>query len=164
MSRSAGGGQKLAMKLGMVGGIATFAFVLGAVALGKPVDSQAWLGGAALALVGGAVGFFVVQSQAAQVASRVTDLRLAVSKLGRGQAEVRVRVQGNDEVGQLGRSIQHLAGDQGDRGLGQDTVFEHREGLPVLRGPVEKAGIGDQREGPLGQAEKGGVQVIGRHD
>ncbi|MEO0479776.1 MAG: SpoIIE family protein phosphatase [Planctomycetota bacterium] len=111
MSRSGSGGQKLALKLGMVAGIATFGFVVGAVALSKPADSQAWLGGLALALVGGAVGFFVVQSQAGQVAGRVTDLRLAVSKLGRGQAEVRVRVQGQDEVGQLGRSIQHLASD-----------------------------------------------------
>ncbi|MEO6596902.1 MAG: SpoIIE family protein phosphatase [Planctomycetota bacterium] len=46
-----------------------------------------------------------------KVASRVRDIGLAVSKLGRGGSEVRVRVSGDDEVGALGRSVQYLATD-----------------------------------------------------
>jgi hypothetical protein len=46
-----------------------------------------------------------------KVAARITDIGLAVSKLGRGGSEVKVRVAGNDEVGALGRQVQYLATD-----------------------------------------------------
>lgn len=46
-----------------------------------------------------------------KLATRVTDIQLAVSKLGRGGSEVRVRFDGNDEVTKLGSSVQYLASD-----------------------------------------------------
>ena len=46
-----------------------------------------------------------------KIAGRVTDIGLAVGKLGRGGSEVRVRVSGDDEVFALGRSVQYLATD-----------------------------------------------------
>jgi hypothetical protein len=46
-----------------------------------------------------------------KLATRITDLNLAVSKLGRGGSEVKVRVGGDDEVGALGRGVQYLAND-----------------------------------------------------
>ena len=61
---------------------------------------------------------------------------------------------------QRGLARADLAGHQGDRRLRQDPVFEHREGLLVLAGPVEKPRIRDQREGPLGQAEEGRIEHV----
>lgn len=46
-----------------------------------------------------------------KIATRVTDIQLAVGKLGRGGSEVRVRTSGDDEVAALGRSVQYLATD-----------------------------------------------------
>jgi hypothetical protein len=46
-----------------------------------------------------------------KIGNRITDIGLAVGKLGRGGSEVRVRVTGDDEVGALGRSVQYLATD-----------------------------------------------------
>ena len=46
-----------------------------------------------------------------------------------------------------------LAGDDGDRGMGQHAVFEHGVGPGVALGPVEEIGIGKERERPLGQPE-----------
>jgi hypothetical protein len=60
-----------------------------------------------VALVTGSTGWVL----GGRLATRVTDVGLAVSKLGRGGSEVRVRVSGNDEVGALGRSVQYLATD-----------------------------------------------------
>lgn len=48
---------------------------------------------------------------AGKLATRITDIQLAVSKLGRGGSEVRVRFGGNDEVTRLGSSVQYLATD-----------------------------------------------------
>ncbi|MGE3174369.1 MAG: PP2C family protein-serine/threonine phosphatase [Planctomycetota bacterium] len=64
-----------------------------------------------LPLVLGVIGALVGRVLAAKVGSRLTDLGLAVSKLGRGGTEVRVRVSGDDEVAALGRSLQYLAND-----------------------------------------------------
>lgn len=60
--------------------------------------------------LGGVVGWFV----GSKVGSRLTDLGLALSKLGRGGTEIRVRFSGNDEIAQLGRSLQYLANDLAD--------------------------------------------------
>lgn len=68
------------------------------VGLGLSLLSSALCGGAAM-VVGG------------KVATRISDVGLAVSKLGRGGSEVRVRVSGNDEVAKLGHSVQYLATD-----------------------------------------------------
>lgn len=47
-----------------------------------------------------------------------------------------------------------LAGDDRDRRMGGDAVFQHRVGLGVRRRPVEELGVGQQRERPLGEAEE----------
>lgn len=57
-------------------------------------------------LCGGAAWMF-----GGKLATRITDIQLAVSKLGRGGSEVRVRFDGNDEVTKLGSSVQYLASD-----------------------------------------------------
>ena len=49
-----------------------------------------------------------------RIGHRITDIGLAVSKLGRGSSEVRVRLSGNDEATMLGRSLQYLANDLAD--------------------------------------------------
>lgn len=64
-----------------------------------------------LPFVLGALGAMVGWMLGGKVSSRLTDLGLAVSKLGRGGTEVRVRVGGDDEVAALGRSLQYLAND-----------------------------------------------------
>ena len=72
---------------------------------------RGWLIGLALAaLVGGLAGIagWVLGGK---IASRITDVGLAVSKLGRGGSEVKVRVAGDDEVGALGKAVQYLAND-----------------------------------------------------
>lgn len=72
---------------------------------------RGWLIGLALAaLVGGFAGIagWVLGGK---IASRITDVGLAVSKLGRGGSEVKVRVAGDDEVGALGKAVQYLAND-----------------------------------------------------
>ncbi len=68
------------------------------VGLGMTILVAAITGGAGWVL-GGKIG------------NRITDVGLAVGKLGRGGSEVRVRVSGDDEVGALGRSVQYLATD-----------------------------------------------------
>ena len=73
--------------------------------------NHAWTLGLILAgLVGALVGL-VAWLYAAGFGSRVTDLGLAVAKLGRGGTEVRVRSRGNDEVTALSRAVQYLASD-----------------------------------------------------
>jgi hypothetical protein len=58
-------------------------------------------------LIAGAAGYVF----GGRIAGRITDNGLAVSKIGRGSSEVKVRVGGNDEVTALGRAVQYLAGD-----------------------------------------------------
>lgn len=58
------------------------------------------------AVCGGAAWVF-----GGKLATRIADIQLAVSKLGRGGSEVRVRYSGNDEVAKLGSSVQYLASD-----------------------------------------------------
>jgi len=57
---------------------------------------------------GSAIAGWIVGSR---IGARLTDLGLAVSKLGRGGTEVKVRAGGRDEIGALGRSLQYLAND-----------------------------------------------------
>ncbi|GAB4160937.1 MAG: hypothetical protein Fur0037_27720 [Planctomycetota bacterium] len=71
----------------------------------------AWMVALGLALVAGVVAFVVAWIQGGKIGARITDVGLAVSKLGRGSAEVRVRVSGRDEIGSLARSVQYLAND-----------------------------------------------------
>ena len=73
--------------------------------------SRAWLLGLAFAGITGIVVGGVAWALANAVAARLTDLGLAVNKLGRGAVATRVRTSGNDEVTSLGTSIQYLAND-----------------------------------------------------
>ncbi len=72
---------------------------------------RGWLVGGLIALVAAACVAIATYMNAGKLASRLTDLALAVAKLGRGTSEVRVRVSGNDEAGALGRAVQYLATD-----------------------------------------------------
>ncbi|MBM3973635.1 MAG: hypothetical protein FJ301_05990 [Planctomycetes bacterium] len=75
------------------------------------VVSRGWTVGLLLGgLFGVAIGA-VGYALGGKVGSRVTDIGLAVGKIGRGSSEVKVRVGGDDEVGALGRSVQYLATD-----------------------------------------------------
>jgi hypothetical protein len=75
------------------------------------VVSRGWTIGMLLgALFGAAIGG-VGYALGGKVGSRVTDIGLAVGKIGRGGSEVKVRVGGSDEVAALGRSVQYLATD-----------------------------------------------------
>ena len=72
---------------------------------------RGWLVGAALAVVVALVCAAAGWVLGGKIATRVTDVGLAVSKLGRGGSEVKVRIAGDDEVGALGRAVQYLAND-----------------------------------------------------
>ncbi len=77
----------------------------------KDLIKRLWMLGGIVAVVGAGAVMAIVHVQAAAIASRLNDLGLAVAKLGRGTAEVRVKFRGNDEVGALGRVLNYLAGD-----------------------------------------------------
>lgn len=101
------------------------------------VVGKAWRFAGVLVLlvagVGGVLGFL----QGSALGSRLTDLGLAVAKLGRGAGDVRVRLRGNDEATALGRAIQHLASDfaglvaeaggRGNPGAEDDLLREFRD-------------------------------------
>ena len=116
-------GRKIALRLalpcgviGLLAGLLATMVVVRAIAPGVPEKNadaidQGWILGAviaALAAGGGAIVGFVSGSR---LSARITDLGLAVSKLGRGGTEVRVRSAGSDEIAALGRSLQYLAND-----------------------------------------------------
>ncbi len=114
---------KLAVKLALVTGAAALLGGLLALALvvpdfadrlgetGGPAVKRAWmLGGLIVALTAGVVAV-LAYTLGQGVARRVTDLGLAVNKLGRGATETRVRVAGSDEVTALGQALQFLATD-----------------------------------------------------
>lgn len=75
------------------------------------VSGKAWGVGLAICAVAAAAVAVVVYTQAAALGTRVTDLALAVAKIGRRGADVRIRNQGNDEITALGRAVQYLASD-----------------------------------------------------
>ncbi|MCC6783608.1 MAG: SpoIIE family protein phosphatase [Planctomycetes bacterium] len=102
---------RLALRLAIVCGLAAALGAMLIVALMGPDDRRQWLFGALLSLVVGAVVALVAWSLGTSIGGRLTDLGLAVSKLGRGGTEVRVRNSGNDEVTALGRAVQYLATD-----------------------------------------------------
>ena len=99
---------------GLVGGLLlTVGVVQNMSGLIEDADEvqKAWMVGLGLSvlvgvLCGGAAWVF-----GGKVATRITDVGLAVSKLGRGGSEVKVRFDGNDEVTNLGRAVQYLASD-----------------------------------------------------
>ncbi len=179
-----GGKQKgkLAMQLGLAVGTAALAagFAGALVVLGNlsgviPAGAEDALSRgkiaaivvpAVLGVVGAIVGFVL----GGKLSTRLSDLSLAVSKLGRGGADVRVRVSGDDEVGALGRSLQYLANDLseilkqgGDEGGGALATLD-----PQVRQLRDKAlpqslpqRAGYELDGALAQGSRGGLDYYG---
>ena len=99
---------------GFVGGVlVTFAVVqnMGGSIEDPDAAKRGWQVGLGLSLLSAALCGGAAMVIGGKLATRITDVGLAVSKLGRGGSEVRVRVSGNDEVARLGHSVQYLATD-----------------------------------------------------
>ena len=79
----------------------------GALNLVEGAVGHGWLLGLILAAFIGLLVGIIGWLQGTGLGTRVTDLGLAVAKLGRGGTEVRVRIRGNDEVTALSRAVQH---------------------------------------------------------
>jgi len=138
------------------------------VVLMDPSDSRRWMFGALMSFVVGIVVAIVAWMQGGNVGSRLTDLGLAVSKLGRGGTEVRVRVAGNDEVTALGRAVQYLANDlssmiaEMEKGRGASAsmdpaVREMRDKALSPPAPVD----GYEVDGAIGVGSRGGLDYYG---
>ena len=90
---------------GFVGGLLVTVAVVQNVASSiedEQVVSRAWQIGIGLCCLAAAISGGAAWVLGGQLASRIKDVGLAVSKLGRGGSEVRVRTSGNDEVTGLG--------------------------------------------------------------
>jgi hypothetical protein len=161
---------KLAPRFALVTGAAALVgAVLVVVSLG-PADQRGWLFGILMSVVVGAVVGFLAYSQAGQLATRLTDLNLALGKIGRGSGgEVRVRVSGNDEVTTLGRGLQHLSADLAamfeelDKGSGSAAtmdpqVRELRDA--TLADPLAQP-EGCELDGAIGPGSRGGLDYFG---
>lgn len=71
------------------------------------VTKRGWMIGLGLSALAGLICGGAAWVLGGKLASRITDIGLAVSKLGRGGSEVKVRYTGNDEVAGLGRALQY---------------------------------------------------------
>ncbi|MCA8975059.1 MAG: SpoIIE family protein phosphatase [Planctomycetes bacterium] len=167
----------LTLTLGIVG---LFCGVLVAFALIQnvsgliPDDSRGSMGrvwGVGLLMAGVcgagcAIGAWILGGK---LGSRITDVGLAVSKLGRGGSEVRVRSTGNDEVSALGRSVQYLANDladllqsQGEQGGGMHVSMDPL--VKQLRDKTVPAHLtavgGFEVDGALGSGSRGGLDYF----
>ena len=91
---------------------------------------RAWMLGGIIGLLGAVAVLFAVLVRAGGIASRVNDLGLAVAKLGRGSTEVRVKVQGSDEVGALAKVVSYLAGD-----LAEQAKEQQHQGVSIAQDP-----------------------------
>jgi len=160
--------------VGFVGGmLVAFALIQNLTGLiaaeNSDAVSRAWMIGLLMAAVCGACCAGAGWVMGGKIGSRVTDIGLAVSKLGRGGSEVRVRTSGNDEVFALGRSVQYLATDLADLLQSQD---EHGGGMHVSMDPLVKqlrdkavpghlAGIaGFEVDGAIGSGSRGGLDYF----
>lgn len=117
--------------------------------------------------VGGVIGWLV----GGRIGSRLTDLSLAVGKLGRGGSEVKVRFSGDDEVAALGRSLQYLANDltevmkEAEKKGGSAATTD-----PMVRQLRDKAlptslpdFAGYELDAALAQGSRGGLDYYGAH-
>lgn len=123
---------------GVVGGLFLTAAIVQnlAGAIEDPdVVRRGWLIGLGLSLLVAALAGGVAWGLGGKLATRITDIGLAVSKLGRGGSEVKVRVSGNDEVAGLGRAVQYLATDLAALLRSDD---EAGGGAPVSMDPLVK--------------------------
>jgi hypothetical protein len=160
---------KLGLRLALFTGLAALVGCFLVVVLLGPHDQRGWLFGALMSVVVGAAVGFLAFVQGGQIGSRLTDLGLAVSKLGRGGTEVRVRVSGNDEVTALGRAVQYLATDlqtmfaELDQGSGKAAtmdpqVREFRDA--TLHDPLAQP-AGFEVDGAIGAGTRGGLDYFG---
>jgi hypothetical protein len=138
--------------------------------IGDPaVISRGWkvaFGMAALAALLCAVGGWVMGGR---IATRITDVGLAVSKLGRGGSEVKVRVGGDDEVAALGKSVQYLATDLAELLKSQEQAggSAHVSMDPLVKQlrdktvPNRLAGVdGYEIDGALSNGSRGGLDYF----
>jgi hypothetical protein len=117
----------MALNVGLVSGGAGFvaSMIVGVIVAGKlgghvedlDAVSQTYLVAFFMAVVAGAAVGGAGFAAASALASRLTDLSLAVSKMGRG-TQAHVRVSGNDEISVLGRALGVLATDMAGQGEG----------------------------------------------
>ena len=132
------------------------------------VSGKAWGVGLALCAVVAAVVAVVIYTQAAALGTRVTDLALAVAKIGRRGADVRIRNQGNDEITALGRAVQYLASDtqsllegQGEDGGAPVTVDPQVRELRDRVQPEYLAELdGFELDGALEAGSRGGLDYF----
>lgn len=97
---------------GLVAGLLVTTAVVQNMAFGDAdVTKRGWMIGLGLSVLSAAISGGTAWVLGGKLASRITELGLAVSKLGRGGSEVKVRYTGNDEIAGLGRSVQYLASD-----------------------------------------------------
>jgi hypothetical protein len=171
-------GLQLAAALGIVGAVCGLLVAValiqnlgGHLAPGEQgVVGRAWGIGVLMAAVCGAGCAVAGWVLGGRLGSRVTDIGLAVSKLGRGGSEVKVRSRGNDEIGALGRSVQYLANDlaalleeQNAQGGGLSVTMD-----PLVRQLRDKAvpqhlenAPGFEVDGALGSGSRGGLDYFG---
>ncbi|MFK7738829.1 MAG: SpoIIE family protein phosphatase [Planctomycetota bacterium] len=157
---------------GFVGGLlVTVAVVQN---LGSSVDdadavATGWKVGAGLSLVCAVLCGGAAWVVAGKLATRITDIGLAVSKLGRGGSEVRVRFSGNDEVTALGQSVQYLAsdlqallGEQNDEGGGapvsMDPMVKQLRDKTVPNAPPRVPGY--EVDAALSNGSRGGLDYF----
>ncbi|MDO8349467.1 MAG: SpoIIE family protein phosphatase [Planctomycetota bacterium] len=104
-----------------------------------------------------------------RIGHRITDIGLAVSKLGRGSSEVRVRLSGNDEATMLGRSLQYLANDLADLWKSQESAggASHVSMDPLVKQLRDKtvpaklpAVPGYEVDGALSNGSRGGLDYF----
>ncbi|MBL8756142.1 MAG: SpoIIE family protein phosphatase [Planctomycetes bacterium] len=97
---------------GLLGGVVLTVVVMAVIpGLNTPQSKRGWMTGLGLSFVFAGLTGAAGHVLGSKVGQRVTDLGLAVGKLGRGASEVKVRVGGDDEVTALGRAVQYLAAD-----------------------------------------------------
>jgi hypothetical protein len=172
-----GGGGKLATGVGLKlflaaalasGGAALMAAQLLGAFADEAKASQALLAAAGAALAGGLLVGVIATAIAGRVAARVTEIGLAVTRLGRTAADVRVRISGNDEVTALGRAVQYLATDlaelarQGEKG--QATLAATDPSVRAMRDRVLPQGFapveGFELDGAVANGTRGGLDYF----
>lgn len=139
---------------------------LGSAVADQAVVGRAWQIALALVALAGVLAALTGWWLGGRIASRITDVGLGVSKLGRGGSEVRVRVAGDDEVAALGRAVQFLATDLAEllRGQEQSGGMAHASLDPQvrqLRDKVLPSQFGQlpgyEVDGALGAGSRGGL-------
>lgn len=142
---------------------------LGAGISDPEITSRGWKVGLGLCALAAVIGGVAGWALGGRIASRITDVGLAVSKLGRGGSEVKVRVGGDDEVSALGRSVQYLANDLADllkaqEGAGGAALVSMDPLVKQLRDktvPKAFAGVaGFEVDGALAAGSRGGLDYF----